>query len=101
MTIFKGVLLFDIAEPTIGDWENQLGYRGMMEVWKHKKTGDTITIEPYEDCTEHDPDECQCHEIWIADDKNGQYDSIGIYNTFEEADQETKKWMREHLEGWT
>jgi len=99
MTLFKGVLLFDIAEAPIGNWENQLGYRGMMEVWKHKETGEEIVIELYEDCTEHSSDECECHEIWMRDNKRGISDSHGVYDTFEEADREAKKFMRENQKG--
>jgi len=98
MTIFKGLLLFDIAEQPIGEWENQLGYRGMMEVWKHKTTGDTIIIEAYEDCTIHDPNECTCEEVWMHD-KNGNVDILGVYDDFETADKEAKKLMRENPKG--
>jgi len=97
MTLFKGMLLFDIAEEPIGNWENQLGYRGMMEVWKHNKTEDTIIIESYEDCKEHG-ENCECQEVWMHD-KNGKLDTLGFYDTFEEADQEAKQFMKENPKG--
>lgn len=52
MTVYKGMLLFDIPEPSINDWENQLDYRGMMEVWK--RGDEAITIEPYEEGDDED-----------------------------------------------
>jgi len=91
MTKFKGVLLFDMPEPAIGDWENQLGYRGMIEVWKHKKTGDELIIEP---CDEG------YTEVLIHNKDHTKMDSLNAFDTDQEADDFAKKWMREHLEGW-
>jgi len=99
MTLFKGLFLIDIAEEPIGNWENQLGYRGMMEVWKHKETGEEVVIEVFEDCSEHDPDECECHEVWLRCNKTGNCDTLGVYNSFDEADIEAKKFMRENQKG--
>lgn len=101
MTKFKGLLLFDIAENPIGQWENQLGYRGMMEVWKHSETKHVVTIQPWDDiCETHGDKECTCWEVWIADDKTGNWDCLGIWENFELADQKAKEWMGENSEGW-
>jgi len=89
---------FEIEEDSIGDWENQLGYRGVMEVWKHKVTKEEIVIESYEDCTRHDPNEYTCEEVWLHDE-NGNVDTLGVYNDFEEADREAKRFMRENPKG--
>lgn len=94
MTVFKGMLLFDVPEPAIGKWENQLGYRGMLEVWKHSKTGDCVVLEPYEDA----PEEC-IWEFWIHDKDSYNCESISS-GAFDQVDKEAKEWMRKHLEGW-
>jgi len=93
MTLFKGMLLFDVAEPAIGKWENQLGYRGMLEVWIHDETGDTITLEPNEDATEEE------WECWIHDKESEQWDSLG-WGTFKQVDKLAKQWMEKHPNGW-
>lgn len=100
MTLFKGLLLFDIAEPPIGNWKNQLGYRGMMEIWKVKDTTQFLCIEAYEDCEIHDPDECTCEEVWLGDDTTGNCDVLGVYDNFEEADKASKEFMQQNPNGW-
>lgn len=92
MTLFRGMLLFDIAEPPIGDWENQLGYRGMMEVWKLKDTDYVLTISAYEDSDE------PCDEVWIANDSTGYWESL-FFGSTEDCNTFAKKWMNEHPKG--
>lgn len=88
MTIFKGMLLFDMAEPTINGWENQLGYRGMIEVWK--KGGQTIIIQPDEDCPE---DEDVWEVIWETEEI---WECIDYGYGFDDADAKAKEYMREN-----
>ena len=97
MTLFHGLLLFDIAEPSIGNWEEQLGYRGAIDVWKNKETGKTLIIESYEDCEEHDINECECQEVWIHDEE-GNVEDIRIHDSYEKAKEEAKKQMHEDAE---
>lgn len=98
MTLFKGILLFDIAEKPIGKWENQLGYRGMMEIWKHEN-GDRIIIEVFEhDTEEHLSGKCECHEVWMHD-KKGNLDTLGVWSSFEESDRNAKAFMKENPDG--
>ena len=94
MTLFKGVLLFDIAEPEIGNWENELGWRGMREVW-HLKGQEhiEINIDPNDDADNEE------WEVWQSNNKSGEWGSIGYGNTFEEADKIAKEYMREHPQG--
>lgn len=92
MTIFKGLLLFDIAEEPIGEWKNQLGYRGLIEVWKIPRTQDFI-------CIEYDEDS-DCEEVWLGNDKTGDCENIGFFDTVEEADKGAKEFMRENPHGW-
>ena len=102
MTKFHGILLFDVIEEPIGRWENQLGYRGMMEVWKVDKRN-VLTIEPLDDwcanCEEEGRD-CECWEIWIADDEQGVFDTLGVYPSFEVADTKAKQIMTEFPNGY-
>lgn len=81
MTIFKGMLLFDIAEDSINGWENQLGYRGMMEVWK--KGDKTIYIDLDEDTGEW--------YSWLDNGTDGY--NLDFYGTFDEVDKMTKGYM--------
>ena len=93
MTVFKGVLLFDIPEPAIGKWENIPFYRGMMEVWKHSVTGEEVVLEPNDDSTEEN------HWDFIIQDDNGNCDCISS-GTFDQVDKQAKEWMKEHPNGW-
>lgn len=92
MTVFKGMFLFDIAEQPIGQWENQLGYCGMMEVWKCRSRNNVLTIEPDEDSGEI--------EVWIANDTSGSWEPLGFFKTEMQAERFAKRWMRENKEGW-
>jgi hypothetical protein len=87
MTVYKGMLLFDIAEPSINGWENQLGYRGYIEVWKR---GDwEIVIEPDED-----EDEGYIN-VYLQNPKTGNVNLIGGgYGN--EADKFAKEYMRKN-----
>lgn len=92
-----------ILKEVIGKWEEQLGYRGMYDVWKHQKTKSTLIIAKstliiggYEDCElKH---ECECEEVWVHDD-SGNADILGVFNTYKRAKIEAKKWMRENRDG--
>lgn len=99
MTVFKGVLLFDIAEPCIGKWENQLGYRGYIEVWQLKGTKQQVIIEPYKDEDSQEPDyEGEWH-VFRQDEDTGFWDTIGFYATEEQADKAAKDYMRQNSKG--
>ncbi len=85
MTVFAGVLLFDIAEESIGKWENELGWRGMREVWRN---GDrTLNIDVDDDGGEN------AWELWLANDATGYSESIS-WGTFAECDRDAKEYMR-------
>ena len=89
-TKFSGVGLFDVGN-NVGSWEGQTGYRGMIDVWKHKKTGDEVTVEPFEDCEGYD-------EVNVRN-KKGDWDSIAI----EKPDQALAKahdFMLKNPRGW-
>ena len=45
MTVNRGLLLFDAPERPVGKWENQLGYRGLKEVWKIPSTPYILEID--------------------------------------------------------
>ena len=67
--------------------ENQLGYRGYIEVWL--KDDKRIVIEPDEET------EC-CWQAWLENDKTGYYDLIAYGDDFDQADREVKEWMKGH-----
>ncbi len=88
-TKFSGVGLFDIANK-VGQWEGQLG-RGLQDAWVHKKTGDTVIVEPFEDKEGED-------EVWVHDEE-GNHDTITIDKP-EQALKEAKMFMLENPKGW-
>jgi len=89
-TKFSGVGLFDIGN-NVGNWEGQTGYRGMMDVWKHKKTGDTVVVEPNEDSAGYE-------DVFVHNE-NGSLTSITSAKP-DEALAEAKKFMLKHPRGW-
>lgn len=93
MSLFHGVLLFDIPDKPIGEWKENLGYRGMIDVWEIEKKGLRLTIQNTENVAKPEK-----QEVWIHDDKN--WETIGWYDTYEEAIKEAKIWMKEHPLSW-
>ena len=88
MTVSNGVLLFDTAEEPINGWENQLGYRGYIEVWE--KENKRIEIDIDEDSSEDEP----VWEVLLCDDNGVNLIDYGY--GFEEADKIAKEYMREN-----
>jgi len=68
----------------------------MMEVWKVMENSDFLCIESFDDS--EDNEDC---EVWLGNDKTGNIDTVGVYSSFEEADTEAKKFMRENPNGWS
>ena len=100
MTKFGGLLLIDVPEDPIGDWENELGHRGMREVWHLQgKEHIKINIDPYEDCEECLAGECECWEVWYSNDEAGDWEPIGHGHGFDAADKIAKEYMRENPHG--
>jgi len=101
MTKFKGMLLFDFPDPPIGQWNEEVGTRGMYDLWYFGNTKQFLMIEPYEElpCSIHG-DECTCEEVWLGDDKTGNCTTVGTYDGYEEALEEAKRFMRAHPKGW-
>ena len=93
MSLFNGVLLFDIADEPIGKWEENLGYRGVIDVWEIKEKDMTLTVQNAENI-ENEMEQ----EVWVCDPDS--WETIGWYDTYEEAMKEAKKWMKENPEGW-
>jgi hypothetical protein len=59
-----------------------------------------IRIDDYEDCSDHSPEECNCQEVWVGDDNSGNWDSEGIFDSIEKAEQYVKDFMKENPNGW-
>jgi len=93
MSRFHGMFLFDIADEPIGDWEEDLGYRGVKDVWRTRDKHFMLVIEPNEDTEDEE-------EVWVANERTGNWDSIA-FGTYEECIDEAKKFMRENPNGWT
>ncbi len=87
MSLFHGMLLFDIAENPINGWEEDLGYRGMKEVWR--KGSRHITIEPY-DGEPYYEDEWEC---WLGNDETGAWGSIA-FGSFDRCKEDAVAYMR-------
>lgn len=68
MTINHGMLLFDSPETAINGWENQLGYRGYIEVWR--KGAQEIIIEVDED---HEPSDFNDVKWWAKRYRMGKF----------------------------
>lgn len=108
MSKYKEMLLFDVADEHIGGWQEDLGYRGMMDMWKFhdengKYTGDFICIEPYDDVCSHCEElgkECECEEVWVGNDKTGFHDTIDMFETYEKAIAFAKEFMKANPKGF-
>lgn len=96
MTLFNGMLLFDVAEPSIGKWREQLGWRGTKDEWQTEDGRYSLFIESFEEDIENDVIE---EEVWIADNKTGSWDSL-FFGEYDEVKEKAKKWMKENPEGW-
>lgn len=100
MTMSRGMLLFDTPEPAIGDWENQLGYRGLKEVWVLKGTPIQIEIDnddSYEG-DEHDPDGEAGWEVSLSNEDTGDVQYL-TFGTFGQCDEAAKKYMADNPHG--
>lgn len=94
MSLYKGVLLFDIAEPPIGKWEEKLGYRGLKEVWCHSDNPNNrieIELEDCGNCEEEDN-----WEIIHSDELTGNVNYLAGFDNYDEAHEFSQKWMKEH-----
>jgi len=90
MTLLQGMYLSDFPEDSIGEWENKTGYRGMMEVWEHKKKGVKLIIETNDDTGKE--------EITLMDMETGEFGSLGPFDSFDGANKAAKEFMEENQE---
>jgi hypothetical protein len=88
VTAYRGLLLFDYPDPPIGPWENQLGYRGVKEVYRKKDTNQYVEID-------FPDDEYQEWEAWWHDDDTGAWE-VFAWGAFEECEDAAKEWMSNH-----
>lgn len=87
MTMYSGMLLFDVAEESIGKWKNQVGFRGMMEVWRKAGTEEEIIIQSDEDRVGN------TWEVIWQNNESGAWNYIG-FGTFNQCDRIAKQYMR-------
>ena len=59
-----------------------------------------ISIDAYEDCDRHDRDKCECTEVWLGDDKTGNCDTEGIFDSYDEAIEHVRQFIKETPDGW-
>ena len=97
MSLYHGRLLFDIADPPIGMWYENLGGRGLIDIWEIREKGLTLYIQADETCPNHH--DCECQEVWVGDE-NGVWESVAWCDSYEEAILTAKKWMQENPNGW-
>lgn len=95
MTMYKGVLLFDIAEPSINGWANQLGWRGYYEEWKNAD-GESFWMEVNEDESAETPYNCSWDLLWRDDYGNDELIASG---SFAQIDTAAKMIMAMHDRG--
>lgn len=97
MTIFHGMLLFDIAETSINGWENQLGYRGYYEVWRNF-LGEEMWMEVDEDTPIDEDGNVTWVLLYQQYDRHGDivYWEALHYGTFREVDNYAKELMRKY-----
>jgi hypothetical protein len=86
MSKYNGMLLFDVADPPIGNWKENLGGRGIYGMWENKKAGLTLMIESNEDSGGE--------EVWIHDQK-GNWDSL-FFGDYEESIRYVKEFMKKN-----
>lgn len=91
MTKAHGTLLFDAPEDAIGKWENQLGYRGYIEVWKLKGSDWEIQVEPDEDSDQ----EGDCL-VYLQNPKTGNQTTLYAGT---KADSAAKGYMKKYPQG--
>lgn len=94
MTIYHGMFLVDVAEPSINGWENQLGWRGYYEEWKNPD-GESFWMEVDEDIP---ADMFDCIWVLLWQDENGNQDHIAS-GSFEQVDMIAKLIMAVHRKG--
>lgn len=103
MTMYHGMLLIDSPEPAIGKWENQLGFRGLKEVWAIPGTEQRVEIDcddDYEGDPEHDPEGEAGWEVRVEDDKfHGGCIEYIAFGSFAQCDDAAKEFMATIPEG--
>jgi hypothetical protein len=60
-----------------------------------------IRIDEYGDCSIHEPDKCECQEVWVGDDFSGNWDSEGIFDNYDKALEYVHNFLEENPRGWT
>ena len=86
MSLYHGMLLFDVAEKPINGWEENLGTRGMFEEWR--KDHRRIEIDIYDEAEE--PAEW---EAAYYNDQTGYWESL-MFGTFEQCKRASVKFMK-------
>lgn len=99
MSKYRGMLLFDIADPPIGKWHENLGYRGYLDKWEIKdengKVSQSITIDLNEDVV----DEIYWDVFWDNED-GGDLNTLGG-GDYDTAIEIARRFMRLHPNGAT
>lgn len=92
MTVNHGLFLFDMAEPSINGWENQLGWRGYYEEWKNP-LGESLWMQVDEDVDfEAEGLDEPVWELLLETEELSEWLTSG---TFREVDAYAKKLMTE------
>ena len=88
MSKFNGCLLFDIPDKPIGNWEENIGTRGVFIEWHNKKDGRTLIIKEDDEATTD-----YFIELWWHDKNGDLWETIEWYREWDDAIADAKEWM--------
>jgi hypothetical protein len=117
MSRYGGMLLFDIADESIGKWTEDLGTRGMWVQWSiypdpekdsefESEFIERLILEPDDDAVcdcrackrlPEDERETVWSGFWMLGDEG--YDSVDAYGHYEDALEQLKEIMKENPDG--
>jgi len=94
MSKFHGMLLFDIADKPIGKWHENLGTRGMYDLWEMEVKGKVlycVRVTPYDDGEKSE------WEAWWSNEESGVWESIE-FGTYKQCLKSAKDFMKKNKE---
>jgi hypothetical protein len=87
MSRFGSMLLFDLSDPPIENWTEDLGSRGVYDKWNLKNTSIFLRVDE-----DNDPPQEDSFEVWIGENDTGKQDSL-FFGKWSEAIEFAKGFM--------